>query len=131
VHEQVNPKTQMSGLISGASCVIVTIFLLPTLFYLPTATLSGVIFMAALGLLHELPHDLTFMINCRAWKDLLLMATTFFTTMFFSLELGTAFAVLLSLIITIKQSSSPRITILVSQCIHSDIGSWEGGGLNV
>jgi MFS superfamily sulfate permease-like transporter len=121
----------MSGLISGASCVIVTIFLLPTLFYLPTATLSGVIFMAALGLLHELPHDLTFMINCRAWKDLLLMATTFFTTMFFSLELGTAFAVLLSLIITIKQSSSPRITILVSQCIHSDIGSWEGGGLNV
>jgi MFS superfamily sulfate permease-like transporter len=104
----------MSGLLSGITCLIVTAFLLPQLFYLPTATLSSIIFMAVLALLRELPHDLGFMWQVRAWKDVVLMANTFFTTMFFSLEIGTAVAVMFSSIITVKQSSYPRITILVS-----------------
>lgn len=104
----------MSGLLSGVTCLVVTAFLLPQLFYLPTATLSSIIFMAVLALLRELPHDLKFIFKVRAWKDVALMATTFFTTMFFSLEVGTAVAVMFSLIITVKQSSYPRITILVS-----------------
>ncbi|GAA5816414.1 hypothetical protein MFLAVUS_009943 [Mucor flavus] len=112
VHESVKPKTQMSGLLSGVTCLVVTAFLLPQLFYLPTATLSSIIFMAVLALLRELPHDLKFIFKVRAWKDVALMATTFFTTMFFSLEIGTAVAVMFSLIITVKQSSYPRITIL-------------------
>ncbi|KAG2233598.1 hypothetical protein INT48_001851 [Thamnidium elegans] len=112
VHESVKPKTQMSGLLSGVTCLVVTAFLLPRLFYLPTATLSSIIFMAVLALLRELPHDLKFIFKVRAWKDVALMATTFFTTMFFSLEIGTAVAVMFSLIITVKQSSYPRITIL-------------------
>lgn len=103
----------MSGFLSGVSCLIVTAFLLPQLYYLPTATLSSIIFMAVLALLRELPHDLKFMWQVRAWKDVALMATTFFITMFFSLEVGTAVAVMFSLIITVKQSSYPRITILV------------------
>ncbi|KAL7309281.1 hypothetical protein PS15m_011388 [Mucor circinelloides] len=112
VHESVKPKTQMSGLLSGVTCLIVTGFFLPQLFYLPAATLSSIIFMAVLALLRELPHDLKFMWQVRAWKDVALMATTFLTTMFFSLEVGTAVAVMFSLIITVKQSSYPRITIL-------------------
>lgn len=103
----------MSGLLSGVTCLIVTSFLLPQLFYLPTAALSSIIFMAVLAMIRELPDDLHFIWKVRAWKDVALMATTFFTTMFFSLEVGTAVAVLFSLIITVKESSYPRITILV------------------
>lgn len=113
MHESVKPKTQMSGLLSGIICLIVTGALLPQLFYLPTATLSSIIFMAVLALLKELPEDLKFIFKVRAWTDVALMATTFLTTMFFSLEIGTAVAVMFSLIITVKQSSYPRITILV------------------
>ncbi|CAO3614120.1 unnamed protein product [Mucor hiemalis] len=112
VHESVKPKTQMSGLLSGVTCLIVTSFLLPQLFYLPTAALSSIIFMAVLAMIRELPDDLHFIWKVRAWKDVALMATTFFTTMFFSLEVGTAVAVLFSLIITVRESSYPRITIL-------------------
>ena len=101
-------------MLSGVTCIIVTAILLPQLYYLPTATLSSIIFMAVLALLRELPDDLRFIWKVRAWKDVALMATTFFTTMFFSLEVGTAVAVMFSLIITVKQSSYPRITILVS-----------------
>lgn len=104
----------MSGLLSGLTCIVVTSFLLPQLFYLPNATLSSIIFMAALALLRELPDDLRFIFKVRAWKDIALMATTFLTTMFFSLEMGTAVAVMFSLIITVQQSSYPRITILVN-----------------
>lgn len=113
MHEAAGPKTQMSGLISGFTTIIVTGFLLPHLYYLPSATLSGVIFMAVFALLQELPHDLKFMLRVRAWKDVLLLATTFTATMVFSLEVGTAIAVIFSLMITIKQSSYPRITIMV------------------
>lgn len=104
----------MSGLLSGVTCLVVTAFLLPQLFYLPTATLSSIIFMAVLALLRELPDDLCFIWKVRAWKDVILMGTTFFTTMFFSLEVGTAVAVMFSLIITVKDSSYPRMSILVS-----------------
>lgn len=112
VHESLRPKTQMSGLLSGLTCIVVTSLLLPQLFYLPNATLSCIIFIAALALLRELPDDLSFIVKVRAWKDVALMATTFLTTMFFSLEMGTAVAVMFSLIITVQQSSYPRITIL-------------------
>ncbi|KAG2198506.1 hypothetical protein INT47_008610 [Mucor saturninus] len=112
VHESLRPKTQMSGLLSGLTCILVTSLLLPQLFYLPNATLSCIIFLAALALLRELPDDLRFIVKVRAWKDVALMATTFLTTMFFSLEMGTAVAVMFSLLITVQQSSYPRVTIL-------------------
>lgn len=108
-----NPRTQMSGFIASLTALAATGFLLPYLFYLPSATLSAVIFMAVLALLQELPHDLGFMWRVRAWRDMMLLATTFIITIFFSLEIGTGVAVFFSLIITIKQSSYPRITIMV------------------
>ncbi|KAI9491188.1 sulfate transporter family-domain-containing protein [Zychaea mexicana] len=112
VHEAVNPQTQMSGLVSGIATLVVTGLLLPQFYYLPQAMLSSIIFMAVMALLHELPHDLKFMWKMHAWQDIAMLATTFTTTMAFSLEYGTAIAVLFSLIITIRQTSYPRITVM-------------------
>ncbi|KAG0170532.1 hypothetical protein DFQ30_002345 [Apophysomyces sp. BC1015] len=113
VHETMNPKTQMSGLVAGFTTLIITGFLLQQLYYIPSATLSTVIFAAVVALLKELPEDLYFMWQLRAWKDMGLLTLTFVTTMLFSLEVGTLVAVIASLIITVKQTSHPRITILV------------------
>jgi MFS superfamily sulfate permease-like transporter len=108
----------MSSLLSGVICIIVTMLFLPYLYFLPHATLSGIILMAVIALLKELPHDLKFMWRVRAWKDIVLMIVTFSATVLFSLEIGTAISVVLSLLATIKQSSCPRITVLVSLIIQ-------------
>lgn len=115
MHEAVKPKTQMSGAVAGVCTIIVTSFFMPYLYYLPSATLSSIIFMAIVALLQELPHDLQFMWKVKAWQDMFMLGIIFFTTMIYSLETGTALAVLFSLIITIRQTSYPRITIMVSR----------------
>ncbi|CDH60756.1 sulfate anion transporter [Lichtheimia corymbifera JMRC:FSU:9682] len=112
VHEAVKPKTQMSGAVAGVCTILVTSFFMPYLYYLPSATLSSIIFMAIVALLQELPHDLQFMWKVKAWQDMFMLGIIFFTTMIYSLETGTALAVLFSLIITIRQTSYPRITIM-------------------
>lgn len=114
MHEAVKPKTQMSGAVAGVCTILVTSFFMPYLYYLPSATLSSIIFMAIVALLQELPHDLQFMWKVKAWQDVFMLGIIFFTTMIYSLETGTALAVLFSLIITIRQTSYPRITIMVS-----------------
>lgn len=115
MHEAVKPKTQMSGAVAGVCTILVTSFFMPYLYYLPSATLSSIIFMAIVALLQELPHDLQFMWKVKAWQDMFMLGIIFFTTMIYSLETGTALAVLFSLIITIRQTSYPRITIMVSE----------------
>ncbi|KAF7726514.1 hypothetical protein EC973_008645 [Apophysomyces ossiformis] len=111
-HESMNPKTQMSGFISGCTTLLITAFFLGQLYYIPSATLSSVIFAAVVALLEELPTELTFMWKIRAWKDMGLLFLTFSTTVIFSLEVATSVAVMVSLIMTVKQSSHPRITIM-------------------
>ncbi|ORX46134.1 hypothetical protein DM01DRAFT_354869 [Hesseltinella vesiculosa] len=111
-HDLLHPKTQVSGLITGVVSLVVTSTLLSSFSHLPTAILSAVIFIAATALLRELPQDLKFMWRIRAWKDISLLFLVFCITMFFSLETGTAVAILLSLISTIKQNSYPRISSL-------------------
>lgn len=89
------------------------LFLLPLFYYLPKAVLSSIIFVAVLSLLAELPEDLHFMIKIGAWRDLGLLLITFSATMVISLEFGTLIAVTLSLLLTIKETSYPRISIMV------------------
>lgn len=89
------------------------LFLLPLFYYLPKAVLSSIIFVAVLSLLAELPEDLHFMIKIGAWRDLGLLLITFSATMVISLEIGTLIAVTLSLLLTIKETSYPRISIMV------------------
>ncbi|KAG2221098.1 hypothetical protein INT45_008619 [Circinella minor] len=112
VNESMNPQTPMSGMVAGIATLIVTGYLLPHFYYIPQAMLNSIIFMAVVALLQELPHDLKFMWNMHAWQDIAMLTTTFIITMAFSLEYGTAIAVLFSLIITIKQTSYPRITVM-------------------
>ncbi|KAL0087321.1 sulfate transporter family-domain-containing protein [Phycomyces blakesleeanus] len=112
VHETVYPKTQMSGIIAGVTTLAATAFLLPVFFYLPKATLCCIIFVAVTSLLQELPSDLRFMWKLKAWKDAALLGTIFFTTMIFSLEVGTCVAIIISLVATVRNNSCPRINAL-------------------
>ncbi len=49
----------------------------------------------------------------RAWIDLLLMSLTFLLTIIWNVEIGIAVSVVISLLLVVRRSSRPRMTILV------------------
>ncbi|SAM02284.1 hypothetical protein [Absidia glauca] len=112
INDRAGASTQMAGLISGVVALMAILFLLPYFYYLPKTVLSAIIFVAVLSLLTELPEDLHFIFKIGAWRDLALLLVTFLATMTISLEFGTLLAVTLSLILTIRETSYPRISIM-------------------
>ncbi|KAI9484917.1 sulfate transporter family-domain-containing protein [Zychaea mexicana] len=112
INDKAGARTQMAGLLAGVIALLAILFLLPCFYYLPKAVLSSIIFVAVLFLLAELPEDLHFIFKIGAWRDLGLLLVTFLATMIISLEFGTLIAVTLSLLLTIRETSYPRISIM-------------------
>ncbi|RHZ59684.1 hypothetical protein Glove_362g10 [Diversispora epigaea] len=112
INDNAGARTQLAGLITGFFVLFCLFFLLPLFYYLPSPVLASIVCMAALSLLRELPHDLYFMYKIKAWNDYALLLLTFFTTILVSTEYGTLISVALSLVLVVKHSTYPRITIL-------------------
>ncbi|KAL7321719.1 hypothetical protein PS15m_001456 [Mucor circinelloides] len=112
INDKAGARTQMACLVTGVIALLAILFLLPYFHYLPKAVLSSIIFVAVLSLLSELPEDLHFIFKIGAWRDLALLLITFFATIIISLEFGTLLAVTLSLLVTIRETSYPRISIM-------------------
>jgi MFS superfamily sulfate permease-like transporter len=68
--------------------------------------------VVAWSLIEEAPHDIRFFIRIRGLTELGLMTLIFLATIFYSLTLGIAIGVGLSLLSVIKHSTRPRIQIL-------------------
>jgi MFS superfamily sulfate permease-like transporter len=68
--------------------------------------------VVAWSLIEEAPHDILFFIKIRGYTELGLMLIIFAATIFYSLTLGIAIGVGLSLLSVIKHSTRPRIQIL-------------------
>jgi MFS superfamily sulfate permease-like transporter len=68
--------------------------------------------VVAWSLIEEAPHDIAFFIKIRGYTELGLMTIIFAATIFYSLPLGIAIGVGLSLLSVIKHSTRPRIQIL-------------------
>ncbi|KAK9855074.1 sulfate anion transporter [Penicillium brevicompactum] len=104
-----SPMTSVFLSLITFACVMV---LLPYLYYLPKAVLCSMISVVAYTLVEECPHDLLFFFRLRGWTELVLMVLIFTTTIFYSLELGMAMGIGLSVIILIRHATQPRIQIL-------------------
>lgn len=74
--------------------------------------LSSLISVVAWSLIEEAPHDITFFARIRAWPELALMFIIVLATIFYSLNLGIAIGIGLSLLLVIRHSTRPRIQIL-------------------
>lgn len=68
--------------------------------------------VVAYSLMEEAPHDISFFFRIRGWSELGLMALIFISTIFYSLTLGMALGVGVSLLMVIRHSTRPRIQIL-------------------
>ena len=68
--------------------------------------------VVAYSLIEEAPHDIMFFISIRGWSELILMFIIFISTIFYSLALGIALGIGLSLLQVIRHATKPRIQIL-------------------
>ena len=68
--------------------------------------------VVAYSLIEECPHDIKFFITIKGWSELTLMFLIFAATILYSLPLGIALGVGLSLLSVIRHSTKPRIQIL-------------------
>jgi MFS superfamily sulfate permease-like transporter len=66
----------------------------------------------AFSLIEELPEDLVFFVRIKGWTELSLMAVILLVTVFFSLNLGIAIGIGLSLLQVVRHATRPRIQIL-------------------
>lgn len=112
VNASTGGKTPMSSIFLSLITMICITWLLPYFYYLPKAVLSALIAAVAWSLVEEAPHDISFFIRIRAYRELLLMAAIFVSTIFYSLNLGIATGIGLSLLQVLHHSTKPRIQIL-------------------
>ncbi|KAI4162521.1 MAG: hypothetical protein LQ342_003936 [Letrouitia transgressa] len=112
VNASTGGKTPMSSIILSIITVICVLFLLPYFHYLPKSVLSAMISVVAYSLIEEAPHDIRFFVKVRGYAELGLMALIILATVFYSLNLGIALGIGLSLLAVIRHATKPRIQIL-------------------
>ena len=112
VNASTGGTTPMSSILLSVITIICVLFLLPYFYYLPKGVLSAMISVVAYSLIEECPHDLHFFFKIRGWTELSLMIIIFLATIFYSLSLGIALGIGLSILALIKHSTKPRIQIL-------------------
>ncbi|KAJ7075291.1 sulfate anion transporter [Mycena belliarum] len=112
VNADVGGRTQMASLVCSAIVLLATFFLLPWLYFLPKCVLSAIICLIVFPLLAEAPHEIGYFWKMRAWVDLGLMALTFFSAIFWNIELAIMLSLVASLLLVVHGSSKTRMTIL-------------------
>ncbi|KAI0173175.1 sulfate transporter family-domain-containing protein [Hypoxylon sp. FL1284] len=112
VNKSTGGKSPMSSLMLSIITVICILFLLPWFYYLPKPILSALIMAVAWSLIEEAPHDISFFLRIKGWSELSLMFVILAVTVFFSLNLGIAIGIGLSLLQVIRHATRPRIQIL-------------------
>ncbi|POS70537.1 sulfate permease [Diaporthe helianthi] len=112
VNKQTGGKTPMSSVFLSCLAVICIFFILPYFYYLPKPVLSSLITVVAYSLVEEAPHDIAFFLRIGAWPELGLMFVIVLTTIFYSLNMGIAVGIGVSLLQVIRHATRPRIQIL-------------------
>ncbi|KHJ33425.1 putative sulfate transporter [Erysiphe necator] len=112
VNTSTGGKTPMSSVFLSMIAAISVLYLLPLFHYLPKAVLCSMITVVSWSLIEETPHDVTFFLKIRGFAELGLMAIILLATIFYSLTMGIAIGIGLSILSVIKHSTRSRIKIL-------------------
>lgn len=112
VNKSTGGKSPMSSILLSVITVFCIMFLLPWFYFLPNPVLSSLIMVVAWSLIEEAPHDVAFFLRIRGWTELSLMGVILLVTVFFSLNLGIAIGIGISLLQVVRHATRPRIQIL-------------------
>jgi len=102
-------KTPLSAIFAATSLMIIVLLIAPLTAYLPIAAMGGIILLVAYNLIdfHHIVQVLRF-----SKSESSILLTTFFATLFLELEFAIYLGVLLSLVLFLAKTSTPRIPTL-------------------
>jgi SulP family sulfate permease len=102
-------KTPLSAIFAAISLILIVLLVAPLTAYLPVAAMGGVILLVAYNLIdfHHIYKILSF-----SKSETAILLTTFFATLFLELEFAIYLGVILSLVLFLAKTSTPRIPTL-------------------
>lgn len=112
VNSSTGGTTPMSSILLSLITLICVLYVVPYFYYLPKGVLSAMVSVTAYTLIEECPHDIKFFLQIRGWTELSLMSIIFLATVFYSLSVGMALGIGLSLLALVRHATKPRIQIL-------------------
>jgi len=102
-------KTPLSAIFAALALMVIVLLIAPLTAYLPIAAMGGVILLVAYNLVDF--HHISQVIRFSKSESSILL-TTFFATLFLELEFAIYLGVLLSLILFLAKTSTPKIPTL-------------------
>jgi len=99
-------RTPLAAVFAGILLIVIVLLVAPLADYLPHAAMAGLLFLVAWRLI-DFHHIKTIIRADR--KETVVMAVTFFGTLFLELEFAILLGVMLSLMIYLRQTSKPRV----------------------
>lgn len=109
VNNEAGAKTPMASLFSALLILATLLFLTPLFYNLPKTILAAIILVAIYGLIDI--KEAVFLYKSNR-VDFWLLIATFFATLFFGIENGIGFGVVLSLVMVIYRSAKPHVAVL-------------------
>jgi len=102
-------KTPLSAIFAAVALMGIVLLIAPLAAYLPVAAMGGIILLVAYNLIdfHHIKQVLRF-----SKSESSILLTTFFATLFLELEFAIYLGVLLSLLLFLAKTSTPRIPTL-------------------
>lgn len=103
-------RTPLSGIFAAIALAAILLLIAPLAAYLPIPAMAGILLIVAWRLIDF--HHIRNIIQVSR-SETLILATTFFATLFVELEFAIYVGVMLSLIVYLMRTARPRITSLV------------------
>jgi len=103
-------KTQFSSVFSAIFLSIIILFIAPLAAYLPNAVMAAILFLVAWGLI-DFHHIKNIIKTDRS--EAILLAVTFFSTLFIELEFAIFIGILLSIAIYLRNTAKPHVACYV------------------
>jgi SulP family sulfate permease len=106
INDNLGARSQITGLVSVATCLIVLLLIMPAFVYLPNAVLSAIIVLAVIKLVDVRGASHLWKLDK---KDFVIMLVAFLATLFLGILLGIIIAIALSILLYIFVTAQPRI----------------------
>ncbi len=109
INYEAGAKTPLSAIFAAVLLMLIVLLIAPLTAYLPIAAMGGIILLVAYNLIdfHHIKQTLSF-----SKSETVILVTTFFSTLFLELEFAIYLGVLLSLVLFLAKTSTPRIPTL-------------------
>lgn len=106
----VGAQTPVAAILAGVFLMFIVVLVAPYAVYLPNATMAGILFIVAYGLWDS--HHIKQIIRTSN-TDTAVLAITFFSALLLELDVAIFAGVMLSLLLYLRQTSSPQIVARV------------------